>query len=406
MASDAEMLCADKLRRALQHVHGVRTADFPFLPLSQSHLSRSQSSPPSLSRRRLSPHRRNPRLVLPVNDSFLYRLPMLAAPAIDLSFDDADWIPPKSRLYRTASVGNSWGVTSIGGGYKWSAKRKDAAESEVRNVDEEAVSFGSFIESEPFSTARPAAPAIAPAATVAARNVNGASNSNNSFLYTSPLQDEPRHAGAFTTEPVLSDSPLSRSPFSSSAVSLTSMSTTPETSSEVGTSSRPSLSRQSSVPRPRRRSSQQRVSVIAGRLSMAQLEPPSEPALSSPRLLRYGSQSSFLSATSAAPPSPSAEKESFLGGRSISEFVIEGDLGRGAYGVVKRAREMKDNGEMGVSFSMTVSLLFPELLLPFTFFLTTGPLRHYRIKSLSNRLLNHVFLRIVGRNTPNMGQYQ
>ena len=82
---------------------------------------------------------------------------------------------------------------------------------------------------------------------------------------------------------------------------------------------------------------------------MVSIDPPPDPDVSSPKLLRYGSQSSFLSAASAAPPSPSVDRESFLGGRSISEFVIEGELGRGAYGLVKRAREMKENVEMGVS---------------------------------------------------------
>ena len=48
-------------------------------------------------------------------------------------------------------------------------------------------------------------------------------------------------------------------------------------------------------------------------------------------------------------PPDTSEKETFLGGRSISEFVIEGDVGRGAYGLVKRAREMNLDGTMGVS---------------------------------------------------------
>ena len=81
---------------------------------------------------------------------------------------------------------------------------------------------------------------------------------------------------------------------------------------------------------------------------MVSIEPP-EDQLSPPKLQRVGSQSSFLSAMSTRAPTPSAEKESFLGGRSISEFVIEGELGRGAYGLVKRAREMHLDGTEGVS---------------------------------------------------------
>jgi len=63
--------------------------------------------------------------------------------------------------------------------------------------------------------------------------------------------------------------------------------------------------------------------------------------------MRFGSTSSLTSIISTGPPSPSPEKETFIGGRSISEFVIEGELGRGAYGLVKRAREMLDDGKMG-----------------------------------------------------------
>jgi hypothetical protein len=37
-----------------------------------------------------------------------------------------------------------------------------------------------------------------------------------------------------------------------------------------------------------------------------------------------------------------------LSERSISEFVIEKEIGRGAYGLVKRAREMQLDGSLGV----------------------------------------------------------
>jgi hypothetical protein len=66
-------------------------------------------------------------------------------------------------------------------------------------------------------------------------------------------------------------------------------------------------------------------------------------------LRRVGSASSLLStAASTGPPTPLPERESFLGGRSISEFVIEAEIGRGAYGLVKRAREIRDNDSTGV----------------------------------------------------------
>ncbi|KAI5124674.1 hypothetical protein M0805_004282 [Coniferiporia weirii] len=275
---------------------------------------------------------------------------MLAAPPIDLTHDeDSDWLhPSKVKLHRTASVGNSWGVTSIGGGYSWSAKRKDVETVADRKDDDDAVPFsGSFIEPESPRDTR----------TFGRQITNGSkaiksSPSSRPLSFTSAQDNEPQLSGTFTTEPVLSESPLSRSPFSSSAVSLTSLCTTPEILSpnhtgEAGSSSRPALSRSPTMPRPRRRSSQQRVSLTAGRLSIVSIDPPSESILLTPKLMRSGSQSSFMSSASAAPPSPAAEKESFLGGRSISEFVIEGELGRGAYGLVKRAREMNVNGEMG-----------------------------------------------------------
>jgi protein-serine/threonine kinase len=102
--------------------------------------------------------------------------------------------------------------------------------------------------------------------------------------------------------------------------------------------------------RSRRRSSQQRVSLIAGRVSIARIEPPSPPPMLAPSLHRTGSTSSFLSvAASAGPPTPAPERESYLGERSISEFSIEKEIGRGAYGLVKRAREIKPDGSLGVS---------------------------------------------------------
>ncbi|KAG5648033.1 hypothetical protein DXG03_007068 [Asterophora parasitica] len=96
------------------------------------------------------------------------------------------------------------------------------------------------------------------------------------------------------------------------------------------------------------RSSRQRVSLIAGRVSIAPIEPPSPVLPHSIR--RSDSSGSILSVTpSTRAPSPTAEKDkgSFLGGRSISDFVIDGEIGRGAYGLVKRAREIHADGSLG-----------------------------------------------------------
>lgn len=249
---------------------------------------------------------------------------MLAAPAIDLTFDDeSDWRPMdiKSRLSRTASVGNSWGVTSIGGGYSWSA-----------NKDAEDVYSDSL------------------------KSPQNVDNANEPPISRSSTPGWPEtgwssHRHALTSEPIQCSSPVSRSPPRSSAVSL---STTPESSTlslngDAGGSTRPPNSRSPSMPRPRRRSSQQRVSLIAGRLNIVSIDPPEEQTHLTPTLKRFGSQSSFLSSVSSTEATPAVERESFLGEKSISEYVIEGEIGRGAYGLVKRAREMNLDGTMGVS---------------------------------------------------------
>ncbi|KIY52555.1 kinase-like protein, partial [Fistulina hepatica ATCC 64428] len=95
----------------------------------------------------------------------------------------------------------------------------------------------------------------------------------------------------------------------------------------------------SSAPsaRPRRRSSQQRVSLIAGRLSIAPMEPPD--------VLSSETSSLVGSVVSTRAPSPDAQPHT--GGRSIADFVIEKQIGRGAYGLVKRAREKMPDGSLG-----------------------------------------------------------
>lgn len=113
----------------------------------------------------------------------------------------------------------------------------------------------------------------------------------------------------------------------------------PESLSASRASSQPS-SRPSS-PRPRRRDSKQRVSLVAGRLSILSIQPPPSPPHS---LSRYNSS---VSVVSTAPPTPSASVSNSLSDRSIDQFVIEGEAGRGAYGVVKRARERLPDGSLG-----------------------------------------------------------
>ena len=51
-----------------------------------------------------------------------------------------------------------------------------------------------------------------------------------------------------------------------------------------------------------------------------------------------------------------------IGERSISEFVIQGDVGRSAYGLVKRGREVMNNGSYGVSSGLSTLFFFSSCL--------------------------------------------
>ena len=277
---------------------------------------------------------------------------MLKAPLstsrVDLSFDE-DW--PTSYLpYRSISVGNSWGVTSIGRGFNWKSKEREETSSpeatdDIRDTSESDLFFTapspdpSNSDSDCFFLCNP--PAIT-------RSIHSPSPqmSHPSSPAISRRSSVVSNAAAMnpTTEP-LSYSPID-SPISSRPLTPISGRTSPDTSSII--LSRRNSRASSSRSRPRRRSSQQRVSLIAGRVSIAQVEPPSPPPTTT-RLVRTNSVTSFLSVASAGAPTPNSEPNAFLTERSISEFVIEREIGRGAYGLVKRAREMQLDGTSGVS---------------------------------------------------------
>ncbi|KAJ6610047.1 kinase-like domain-containing protein [Mycena sp. CBHHK59/15] len=246
---------------------------------------------------------------------------MLSAPAVDLTFEDDDWRPSQSqpRLYRAASVGNSWGVTSIGRGFDWDENSPDP--QEPRSIHRDKL--------DPTQLAFELGP------------------TNLQFLDmldTSQVMRPVTNVAAGTLFPVatLTSEPYNFSPSNSRPPSpMTPTLATRKTAT-------PPISRSPTMPpRPRRRSSQQRVSLIAGRVSIATIEPPS-PVLPQ-GLLRASSTSSLISlATSTRAPSPAApDKQSFLGGKSIDDFVIDGEIGRGAYGLVKRGRETRSDGSLG-----------------------------------------------------------
>ncbi|OSD03480.1 kinase-like protein [Trametes coccinea BRFM310] len=284
---------------------------------------------------------------------------MLAAPSVDVSFDDDDWMPPPSsspRLYRAASVGNSWGVTSIGRGFRWDRQGEDS--SSDHDKDDESSQDAIDASKDRTATLRPTRPAWLSTSAVPRSAANNSMNGNNmlstSITPPTPLSplSSPRSgsfiAGPLTRSPVQSR-PSSPRPFASRPASPRPTSPLAPGASSVRSplSSTPSSPRSSQFPRMRRRSSQQRVSLIAGRVSIAPIEPPSPLPAGPQRLVRTNSAASYLSvASSTGPPTPN-EKSQTVGERSISEFVIEREIGRGAYGLVKRAREMMDDGSLG-----------------------------------------------------------
>jgi hypothetical protein len=250
---------------------------------------------------------------------------MLSAPAFDFSYDDDDWsFPRPPKLYRAASVG-SWGVTSIGRGFDWTTSDSEGASTSSERSPEKKLEASLLNSPIPES---------------------GSSTKTETTLHERRNQNTVHKSPALS---LLPPPPTMSSPLlpPDSLLSHT-VPHSPSPSPSVG-SFRPPPTRSPSSPRPRRRSSQQRVSLIAGRVSIAPIEPPSPPPMLPQSLKRASSTGSLLSiSASTRAPSPS-EDRSFLGERSISEFLIEGDIGRGAYGLVKRGREMFTDGSLGVS---------------------------------------------------------
>lgn len=278
---------------------------------------------------------------------------MLSAPALDISFDDDEW-NPQPGLYRAASVGNSWGVTSIGRGFDWS---NDPTEPRIHkeNLDSD------------FDDPPPRRPYIGRGFFDWDENsTDSKATHKDSKLDASPLAFElqpelpPRRTTldvvdimrpVTNTTAVFPSSSITGEPYSYSPSQSRPPSPSYGLTPTISTRTPPPMSRSPTLPqRPRRRSSQQRVSLIAGRVSIATVEPSSP--LMPPSLLRAGSSSSLLSlATSTRAPSPvpsEEEHQTFIGGRDISEFDIEGEIGRGAYGLVKRAREIRADRSHGV----------------------------------------------------------
>lgn len=262
---------------------------------------------------------------------------MLSATTIDFTFDDDDWKAPlSSKLYGAGS--GSWGVTSIGRGFNWtddeSSNLAAVTESPRPKLPPQSESprhgsqFPSKLEGQSLVQPTPWTSFLPPT-----RSVDASSTSS----FPMPVATSPEIRAS-------SPPPASRSP--------TPPFPPPSRSASVSSFRQFGHARSPNALHPRRRSSQQRVSLIAGHVSIASIEPPVSPPLLPHSLSRAPSSSSTRA------PSPNTDNQSFLGERSISEFAIEGEIGRGAYGLVKRARELQAGGTLGVGLSFASTNYF------------------------------------------------
>ena len=269
---------------------------------------------------------------------------------------EGDWMAPDPVfvVQRAVSVGSKqYGFTSLGRGFNWLGKEEEES-NRIRRLSRSRSRSRQPLQdtrvTEDASVISPSAPSIL-GEPLQFEPEPRLSNSADGLTSLAPSA-EPSNSTRFVTPRTASKdvehSPLSVSPQSSSRASNGRSITPPSPPS-----TRPLISHSPTVPRPpsRRRSSHKRVSLVAGRVRVIE----DMPALSIDlplQLARTNSQSSFLSvAASTRPPSPlhDQEPDHFLGNHCISDYVIEGEAGRGAYGMVKRAREKYPDGKKGVS---------------------------------------------------------
>lgn len=296
------------------------------------------------------------------------------------------------------SLGSSWGISSIGKSFDWTRNTSDdtggPSDADTDPTDDDVDIAEHQHKSSPQCAtsdggSNPGSPSTAstarffgfhsfgsPLSSQPPKNNNLDLTAYTSNLHISPISPIAPRVPRITTMTTItaittSESALySQSPVHSRPISPFA---SPFVSPSI--SRAPSSAGSTTSSRFRRRSSQKRISLVAGRISYT--PPPSPPLVDadadaddqygdhddhqrSPRLLRLNSTSSFMSLASTvatAPPTPAAgpgtaQAGDYLGERSISEFVIQGDVGRGAYGLVKRGREVMSNGSYGVSFSL------------------------------------------------------
>lgn len=283
-----------------------------------------------------------------------------------------------TKLVRASSVGNSYGVTGIGRGFDWTWDDEDddsdhepehdtEPEIEIRDEYDHPTPPAHDQNSLPVEgrsnlvvippTPEPPRGPSRSASLLASKltqmatlglNLTGMTNGSSPPQAQLP-QRTFSYSGAST--------PAEYSPFHSPRVRSPNLSPSSSAHNLPG-SPYMSASRMNSPRVTRSRSNQsRRVSVISGRqVPVSRMpSPPPDPSPAPPplvpRLSRFSSTSSFISIASTAataPPSPGAGGHpSYLGGRTIENFMVLGEAGRGAYGMVKRAREFKVDGSLG-----------------------------------------------------------
>ncbi|CAG7847106.1 SubName: Full=Related to serine/threonine-protein kinase {ECO:0000313/EMBL:CCA69109.1} [Serendipita indica DSM 11827] len=236
--------------------------------------------------------------------------------------------PATARQKETSQIGSLWGVSSIGRGFDWTWSQ----EPEPVKIEEEIADEKNKDEDGDVVQPLPRRPGGLVLANRSLSLDAVQAMSKNSQKLTLSFTDGSLVPNALDNNP--QTRPTTPGSIHSGA------------GASVRDSSRPTS------PRFRRRSSQKRFSLVAGRVSYT--PPPSPPPDASishnpnaPKLLRLASTSSFMSVNSAiaAPPTPGVSH--YTGDRSIAEFVVKGEIGRGAYGLVKRGHEVMSDGSWG-----------------------------------------------------------
>lgn len=300
-----------------------------------------------------------------------------------------------TTLARASSLGNSYGVTGIGRGFDWTwDDNNDDSDHESEHLPEPEIEIRDEYDhptppahdqnslpadgktnlvlipptpEPPRGPSRSASLLASKLTQMATLGLNLTGITNGS----SPPQAYLPHRTFSYSGASGTSTPAEYSPFHSPRVRSPNLSPALSTRDLPGVGSPHTPSSRINSPRVSRSRSNQsrRVSVISGRqVPVSRMpSPPPDPSPAPPplvpRLSRFNSTSSFISIASTAataPPSPgTGGHPRYLGGRTIDNFMVLGEAGRGAYGMVKRAREFKIDGSLGVSINLNDSTQLP-----------------------------------------------